>query len=312
MGKIAFVFAGQGAQYPSMGRDLYDNIPLAKGIYDGGEKLRAGTIDMCFNGAKEELNLTQNAQPCLFLTDLACAAALVERGVKADMAAGFSLGEIPALCFTGVLSFDEAFKLVTLRGDAMAKCADGHKGGMAAVLRLNSGAVEEVCRQFKNVYPVNYNCPSQTVCAGAEDEMDAFCAAVKAAGGRTVKLAVSGAFHTPFMNEASAALKNYLETADVKAPEIPLYSNKTAMPYCMDKEGIIGLVSQQVINGVRWEQTVRNMAADGADTFIEMGAGKTLCGLISKILPEAKIYNVGDMQSLEATFAALTGGGNVQ
>lgn len=301
MGKIAFLFAGQGAQSVGMGKDLYDNNAAAKAVFDMGEAIRPGSETMCFEGPGEALTQTENTQPCLFLTDLACARALAAAGVKADVAAGFSLGELPALAFAGVLSDDDAFRLVTLRGQKMSECAAKHPGSMVAALKLDNAKVEEVCAGFKNVYPVNYNCPGQLSCAGAVEELDAFVDAVKAAGGRAVKLAVSGAFHTPFMAEATQALAAKLETMQVNVPELTLYSNLTGEVYPSQKEQIIETVSKQASNSVRWENTIRNMAADGVDTFIEVGAGTTLSGLVKRTLTDVRVFNVCDMATLEET-----------
>lgn len=301
MGKIAFLFAGQGAQSVGMGKDLYDNNAAAKAAFDMGEAIRPGSETMCFEGPGEALTQTENTQPCLFLTDLACARALEAAGIKADVAAGFSLGELPALSFAGVLSDDDAFRLVTLRGQKMSECAAKHPGSMVAALKLDNAKVEEVCAGFKNVYPVNYNCPGQLSCAGAVEELDAFVDAVKAAGGRAVKLAVSGAFHTPFMAETTQALAAKLETMQVNAPELTLYSNLTGEVYPSQKEQIIETVSKQASNSVRWENTIRNMAADGVDTFIEVGAGTTLSGLVKRTLTDVRVFNVCDMATLEET-----------
>lgn len=305
MGKIAFLFAGQGAQSVGMGKDLYDSNAAAKAVFDMGEELRPGSLKMCFEGPGEELTQTENTQPCLFLTDLACAKALETAGVRADMAAGFSLGEIPALAFTGVLSDEDAFRLVTLRGKTMAECAGKHPGSMVAALKLDNAKVEEVCAGFNNVYPVNYNCPGQLSCAGAVEELDAFVDAIKAAGGRAVKLAVSGAFHTPFMADATKALKEELGGMKVSAPQLTLYANLTGEVYPEGTENITDTISKQASNSVRWENIIRDMAANGVDTFIEVGAGTTLSGLVKRTLTDVKVLNVCDTATLEETVKSL-------
>lgn len=305
MSKIAFLFAGQGAQYVGMGRDLYESVPAAKDVFDLGESRRPGTLATCFEGPGEALTQTENTQPALFLVDLACARALSAAGVMPDAVAGFSLGEIPALAFTGVLSDADAFDTVVLRGNTMQTCGERHPGGMAAVMKLPPEEVERIAATFNCIYPVNYNCPGQIACAGAAGEIDAFCDAVKAAGGRAVKLAVSGAFHTPFMADATDALRRHLSGLALSAPKIPLYSDYTADLYPGDSEKIAETIAEQASRSVRWETIIRRMADTGIDTFIEVGAGATLSKLVSRTLTDVQILHVENAETLRETLAAL-------
>lgn len=297
MGKNVFVFSGQGAQVPGMGKSLYDNSPAAKAVFDMAESIRPGTIKQCFEGTKEELSITINTQPCVFAVDLAAAAAVAEKGIKPDYAAGFSLGEIAAIAFAGMLSYEDAFKLVCRRAEVMDKAANENKGAMAAVMKLTPEKVEEICEGFEKAYPVNYNSPAQTVVAAAEDEIDALCDKVKEEKGKAVKLAVSGAFHSPFMASASAALREYLEDVKLEAPEIPVYSNVTAQPYEGDYKE---LIAAQVKSPVKWQKTVENLVQQGADRFIEVGVGKTLTGLIKKINKDVTAINIETKEGLDA------------
>lgn len=305
MSKIAFLFAGQGAQYVGMGRDLYESVPAAKEVFDLGESRRPGTLATCFEGPGEALTQTENTQPALFLVDLACARALSAAGVMPDAVAGFSLGEIPALAFTGVLSDADAFDTVVLRGNTMQTCGERHPGGMAAVMKLPPEEVERIAATFNCIYPVNYNCPGQIACAGAAGEIDAFCDAVKAAGGRAVKLAVSGAFHTPFMADATDALRRHLSGLALSAPKIPLYSDYTADLYPGDSEKIAETIAEQASRSVRWETIIRRMADTGIDTFIEVGAGATLSKLVSRTLTDVQTLHVENAETLRETLAAL-------
>ena len=307
MRRIAFLFAGQGAQAVGMGRDMAENVPAAKDVFDMGESIRPGVTALCFSGDPEELKKTENTQPCLYLTDYAIAQSLVTAGVRPAAVAGFSLGEIPALAFAGVMSREDGFRFVSLRGETMAAVSARHPGGMAAALKLPPEKVEEICAGLDEVWPVNYNCPGQVSCAGKADQMDALCEAVRAVGGRGVKLPVSGAFHTPYMQEAEPVLRDALENLTLRSPAVPVYANRTAAPYPDDPAGILTLLSGQVCHPVRWESTLRRMAADGIDTFVEVGAGATLTGFVRRTLPEATALTVNDYPSFEAALRVLLG-----
>jgi len=298
MGKIAFVFAGQGAQQVGMGRDLYEAFPAAKAAMD---LLPRHLQEIMFDGPAQELNMTANTQPCLFAMDLACARLLNENGVFANAVAGFSLGEIPALAYSGIMTEEEAFDFVCLRGAAMQACGEKHNGTMFAVLKLPVDEVETVCNIVTDAYPVNYNCPGQTVVACGLGSADALVLGVTKIGGKAIPLAVSGAFHSPFMEEAAEKIESYLLGKTFGQMKVPLYSNVTAQIYSDPKT----LPALQVKRPVLWQKTIENMIADGIDTFIEVGPGKTLSGFIKKISGDVKTLNVCDVSSLENTLSEV-------
>lgn len=304
MGKIAFLFSGQGAQYSGMGKDMYDNIAVVKNLYDAAESKRPGTCMQCFDSDEETLKLTENTQPCMFLTDLAFARALEEHGVHADETAGFSLGEIAALTYAGAFTEEDGFDLVCKRAELMGECNRKYPGSMAAVLRTEPDKLAGLCSEY-GVYAVNYNCPGQTSVSGNADKMEEFMAKLKEIGIRYVKLPVSGSFHTPYMSDAAKGLATAVESINVKASDIPVYSNYTAMYYPDNASDIRRLISMQVSHSVKWEDIIRNMYKNGCDTFIECGPGQTLSGFVKKTLKDVNIYNVNSMESLMDTCSKL-------
>lgn len=302
MSKIAFVFSGQGAQAPGMGKELYDCSPAAKAVFDLADSIRPGTSQQCFEGTQEELNVTINTQPCLFACDLAAAKAAQERGIQPDCAAGFSLGEAAAIAFSGMLTEAEAFSMVCKRAELMNEAAQKNPGAMAAVMKLSPQQVETLCGPIENAWPVNYNSPKQTVVAASADTIDQVVEAASAQRGRAVKLAVSGAFHSPLMHSAADGLREYLASVSLREERLPVYANLTAEPYGGDKKETM---AAQCENPVQWQKTIENMIANGVDTFIEVGVGKTLVGLIKKINAEVTVYQIENKEGLDAAAEAL-------
>lgn len=301
MGKIAFVFSGQGAQYSGMGKELYEISPAAKKVFHTADSIRKGTSAQCFEASMEELSKTVNTQPCLYCVDLAAAETLKEAGILPDAVAGFSLGEIAALTFARAFSSEDGFSFVCRRGEAMNKAAEKTNGAMVAVLKLNNEKIEEICAKYKNVFPVNYNSPGQLVVAGEKQALDLFSKEIQSAGGRALPLAVSGGFHSPFMDEAVKELAGVIYKIQIGKMQMPVYSDYTAQLYGNNTDEIKEWILKQINHPVRWQNIVENMHKNGIDTFIEVGAGKTLSNLIKKILPEAKVFNVENKESLENT-----------
>ncbi len=296
MGKIAFVFAGQGAQAPGMGKGFCESSAAAAEVFAAADQVRPGTSAQCFEAPEEVLQETRNTQPCLYTVEMAIAAAVEQAGIKAEAAAGFSLGELSALTYAGAMDLATGLQVVTRRAELMQACSEEHDTAMAAVIKLSNEDIEKICGQYQHMYPVNFNCPGQTTVSGDAKEMELFAESVKEAGGRAKILKVSGAFHSPYMSEAARGFAGVLKEADITAPRIPVYSNYTGEPY---GEDVRSTLTAQIDHPVRWEVIIRRMIEEGFDTFIELGPGKTLCGLIKRIDSGVRLFHVSVPEDLE-------------
>lgn len=284
----AFVFPGQGAQFVGMGKDLYENNPVAKEMFDKANEILGFNItDLMFNGTDEDLRQTKVTHPAIFLHSVILAKTMGD-DFNPDMVAGHSLGEFSALVAAGALSFEDGLRLVSARAQAMQKACEKTPSTMAAVLALPDAKVEELCASVTEgvVVPANYNCPGQIVISGSIEGVDAACAKMLEAGAkRALKLKVGGAFHSPLMEPARAELADAIAHTDFHAPKCPVYQNVNAEPQT-DPETIKKNLIAQLTAPVRWTQTVQNMIAAGADTFVEVGPGAVLQGLVKKISSE--------------------------
>ena len=284
----AFVFPGQGAQFVGMGKDLYENNPVAKEMFDKANEILGFNItDLMFNGTDEDLRQTKVTQPAIFLHSVILAKTMGD-DFNPDMVAGHSLGEFSALVAAGALSFEDGLRLVSARAQAMQKACEKTPSTMAAVLALPDAKVEELCASVTEgvVVPANYNCPGQIVISGSIEGVDAACAKMLEAGAkRALKLKVGGAFHSPLMEPARAELADAIAHTDFHAPKCPVYQNVNA-EHQTDPETIKKNLIAQLTAPVRWTQTIQNMIAAGADTFVEVGPGAVLQGLVKKISSE--------------------------
>jgi [acyl-carrier-protein] S-malonyltransferase len=297
MAGLAFVFSGQGDQRPGMGKDLYDQGGAAARVFDTCERLRPGTIDQCFGASLDELSRTENAQPCLFAMELALAESLREQGISPQAVAGSSLGEMVAATFAGVFTPEDGFSLVCTRGRLMQQAAQRFDTFMAAVVKLDASQVRSLCEQMSDVYPVNFNCPGQTTVAGSSLQQAAFIESVRQAGGRAIPLKVSGAFHSPYMEEAAGAFAKELRLKQAYPANIAMYSNVTGGPYgTIDP---VDLLWRQVASPVQWETEVGRMIDDGIDTFVEIGPGHTLTNMIRRISSEVRAVSAAECNVAE-------------
>ncbi|MDE5912117.1 MAG: ACP S-malonyltransferase [Muribaculaceae bacterium] len=280
----AFVFPGQGAQFTGMGKDLYENNAEARAMFEKANEILGFRItDLMFEGSAEDLKQTKVTQPAIFLHSVILAKSLGEE-FKPDMVAGHSLGEFSALVAAGAMAFEDGLKLVAARAMAMQKACEINPSTMAAIIALPDEKVEEVCAGIDGVVVcANYNCPGQLVISGEVEAIDAACEQLKAAGAkRALKLPVGGGFHSPCMEPARAELAAAIEATEFHKPVCPVYQNVDALPHTDPAEIKANLVAQ-LTAPVRWTQTVKNMVADGATEFVELGPGKVLQGLVSKI-----------------------------
>ena len=301
MSKIAFIFPGQGAQKAGMGKVFYEETSTGREVFDRASELLGFSMpELCF-AENDRLDITEYTQAAMVTTSIAMMKVLMEEtGIRPDVAAGLSLGEYCALYAAGVMSADDAITTVRQRGILMQEAVPVGVGAMAAVLAMAAEKIEEVLKDIPDVWIANYNCPGQIVISGKKEAVELACEKLKEAGAkRTVMLNVSGPFHSGMLAEAGEKLGEFLENVEISDPQIPYVANVTAS-YVTDKAEVKSLLARQVSSSVRWEQSVRAMLADGVDTFVEIGPGKTLAGFMRKITRDAKVVNIETLQDVKA------------
>jgi [acyl-carrier-protein] S-malonyltransferase len=305
MTKIAFMFPGQGSFEPGMGAEIATAIPEAMAVYDAGSK--ASGLDLralCFAGSADELMQTEVQQPTLVATSLAINAALRARGIVPDYVVGHSVGEFSALGAAGSIGISEAIALVRERGLVMAAAAKERPGSMAAILGLADEVVEGLCRRIANVWPANYNCPGQLVISGETDAVDEACSEAQLEGARrAIRLRVSGAFHSPFLEGAAERLRPAIDRIDFKVPTAQFVSTVTAK--LEDVGRYRSLLVEQLTAPVRFTQAARELVGHGVTTFVEVGPGTVLSGLLKRIDSSVQTLPVNDLASLDAAAARL-------
>ncbi len=301
MSRIAFLFPGQGAQHVGMGKTIAGQYPAAARLYEqANDILGYDLAKLCFEGPADELDSTVISQPAIFVTSLAALEKLRTDSpdvvLACEMAAGLSLGEYTALVFSGALSFEDGLRTVQQRGQAMQDAADATPSGMVSMLLLEIPQVEEICEQARGdgtLQIANYLCPGNTVVSGNNAACELAAELTDAAGGRAVPLAVAGAFHTSLMEPADRRLAEALASVDIKAPEIPVYSNVDAETHS-DAADLKDILVRQVVSPVRWEDSIRAMLAAGIDEFYEIGPGKVLTGLLKRVARKIPCTVVND------------------
>lgn len=299
MGKTAFIYPGQGAQKCFMGKDFYEAFSECKDVYDKADALLDISVtDLCFT-ENDKLHQTAYTQAALVTTCLAITAKIHQMGIYPQMTAGLSLGEYAAIAVAGGMSYEDAIRTVRARGIFMEEAVPGGKGSMAAVLGMEAEAIEAVLKDVDGAYVANYNCPGQIVITGMKEAVEEACVRLKEAGAkRCMPLNVSGPFHSPYLEEAGSKLAEFMEDVNVQPLQMPYVTNVTA-DLVEDSVQIKSLLQKQVSSSVRWQQSVEKMIAEGVDTFVEIGPGKTLAGFIKKINPEVKVVNISCVADLQ-------------
>ena len=305
MSKIAFIFPGQGAQACGMGKDFYEQTETGKRIFDKATQLMGFSMpQLCFE-ENDRLDITEYTQAAMVTASIAMMRVLEENGIKPDVAAGLSLGEYCALAAAGVMSDEDAIWTVRQRGILMQEAVPVGEGAMAAILALDAAAIEEVTGAMEGVWIANYNCPGQIVISGEKAAVEDACEKLKAAGAkRAVMLNVSGPFHSGMLADAGEKLGEVLSQVELHEPQIPYVANVTAQ-YVKSAAEVKELLTRQVSSSVRWQQSVEAMIADGVDTFIEIGPGKTLAGFMRKISRDVKTLNVEKLEDISKVAEAL-------
>lgn len=309
MGKIAFVFPGQGAQAVGMGKDVYEHSEKAKEVFDkASEAVGLDLKALCFE-ENDDINITEFTQVCLLTTSVAIMEELLSRGIRPDVAGGLSLGEYCALVAAGSMNYVDAAKAVRKRGIFMQEEVPAGEGGMAAILGMDAKEIDEHIASFDKVQVANYNCPGQIVISGETEQVKKAADVLKEAGAkRAVLLNVSGPFHSSMLSGAGVKLKAVLDELTILKPQIPYVANVTG-GYVTEQEDIEPLLVKQVSNSVRWQQSVETMVSSGVDIFVEIGSGKTLAGFNKKISKaigkDLTTYTVGTMEDIDKTEEAL-------
>lgn len=305
MSKIAFIYPGQGAQVCGMGQEFYEQTEIGKQVFDlASEILGFSMPELCFT-ENDRLDITEYTQAAMVTVSIAMTKVLEDKGIRPDVTAGLSLGEYCALYAAGVMTEKDAIATVRQRGILMQEAVPAGQGGMAAILAMDAAAIEEVIADIDGVQIANYNCPGQIVISGKKEAVETACEKLKEAGAkRTVMLNVSGPFHSRMLTGAGEKLGEELKNVEVHTPVIPYVANVTAA-YVTDADEVKPLLEKQVSSSVRWQQSVEAMLADGVDTFIEIGPGKTLAGFMKKIDRTAKVLNIEKLEDVDKVVEAL-------